>query len=389
MRILHTADWHLGRLFYGTYLTEDQAFVLEQQFLQILKDEKIDIIVNAGDVFDRSVPPAEAVELWDSIITKVALDFNIPMIAIGGNHDGMERLEVGSKLLERSGLHIVTQVKNGLKPIAFSDKWGTIDFYPLPFSEPQGICHELAKHIHDNTFSNTVTYHEAYQSWIDFAKHYGHSERSVAISHVFVAGGTSSESERPLSVGGLDNVAPFAYRDFNYTALGHLHGPQRVGADHIRYSGSLLKYSFDESSQQKSFTVVDIDAKGHVDINYIPILAKRDVKVISGKFDELIADIELQNSCRDDYLLIQLEDTIPIIDAMARLRQRYPYVMTLELVGRMAQTVATTNGVRNYKNLSEEALFNQFAEEAWKHPLSEKEREYMKSLWNRIIKEEM
>ena len=411
MRFLHTADWHLGRIFYGQYLTDDQAYVLEHQFFTILKEEKIDGILLAGDVFDRAVPPIEAIELWDSIITRLAMDYKVPLFVVSGNHDGAERLEVGRSMLSESGIHIWGSPHHALQPFEFEGADGRVAICPMPFSEPRRIGDALGLSsnesksvdtdmVEDTLFSyvdgkdqeavalNLHNYDQMYQAWSDYLyKQVPKRMRSIAISHAFVMGGEVGGSERTLSVGGSEQVNPRVFKDFHYTALGHLHGPQRMGADQIRYSGSPLKYSFDEHGQKKSFTIIDMDTKGSVDISTIPVEAKRDVVILEGYFEDLLNNKELQAKHKDDYVQARLLDTMPIMDGMARLRQVYPRCMTIELVGRVATPVAVMGDVV-FKELNERQLFNQFAENVWKKPLTEEEQSYIDSVWDQIIKED-
>ena len=453
MRFLHTADWHLGRIFYGQYLTEDQAHVLEHQFFTILKDENIDGILLAGDIFDRAVPPIEAIELWDSIITRLAMDYKVPLFVVSGNHDGAERLEVGRSMLGQSGIHIWGSPHHALKPFEFEGIDGKVAVCPMPFSEPRRIGEALglssantvlatvqnlesvetktkakskrfkskkssqdiiegslfadveatnAESI-DTEIADIVTqcyeqncesalnlhnYDQMYQVWSDYLyKQVPKGMRRIAISHAFVMGGEVGGSERTLSVGGSEQVNPQVFKDFHYTALGHLHGPQRMGADHIRYSGSPLKYSFDEHAQKKSFTIIDMDTKGSVDISTIPVEAKRDVVILEGYFEDLFNDKVLQAKHRDDYVQARLLDTMPIMDGMAKLRQVYHRCMTIDLVGRVAGPIAEM-GDAVFKELNERQLFNQFAETVWKEPLTEQEQQYINSVWDRILKED-
>ena len=456
MRFLHTADWHLGRIFYGQYLTDDQAHVLENQFFTILKDEKIDGILLAGDIFDRAVPPIEAIELWDSIITRLAMDYKVPLFVVSGNHDGAERLEVGRSMLSRSGIHIWGSPHHALQPYEFEGADGKVAICPMPFSEPRRIGDALglgsannslqtiqslenaidadtktkAKSkrskskkasvdiIEDSLFAsvdmadtnladvetndvvtqdldrnnettlNLHNYDQMYQAWSNHLRtQVPKGMRSIAISHAFVMGGEICESERTLSIGGSEQVSPQVFKDFHYTALGHLHGPQRMGADYIRYSGSPLKYSFDEHAQKKSFTIIDMDAKGKVDISTIPVEAKRDVVILEGYFEDLLNNKELQAKHKDDYVQARLLDTMPIMDGMAKLRQVYHRCMTIDLVGRVATPMADMDEAV-FKELNERELFNQFAETVWKEPLTEREQQYINSVWDRILKED-
>ena len=411
MRFLHTADWHLGRIFYGQYLTDDQAHVLENQFFSILKDEKIDGIVLAGDVFDRAVPPIEAVELWDSIITRLAMDYKVPLFVVGGNHDGAERLEVGRSMLNRSGIHIWGSPHHALQPFEFEGPDGKVAICPMPFSEPRrigdalGLGATVSKPVdidmsEDSLFSyveideqepaslNLHNYDQMYQAWSDYLyKQVPKGMRSIAISHAFVMGGEVGGSERTLSVGGSEQVSPQVFKDFHYTALGHLHGAQRMGADYIRYSGSPLKYSFDEHTQKKSFTIIDMDANGKVDISTIPVEAKRDVVILEGYFEDLLNNKKLQAKHKDDYVQARLLDLMPIMDGMAKLRQVYHRCMIIDLVGRVVTPIADM-GEAVFKELNERELFNQFAETVWKEPLTEREQQYINSVWDRILKED-
>lgn len=411
MRFLHTADWHLGRIFYGQYLTDDQAHVLEHQFFTILKEEKIDGILLAGDVFDRAVPPIEAIELWDSIITRLAMDYKVPLFVVSGNHDGAERLEVGRSMLSRSSIHIWGSPHHALQPFEFESSDGKVAICPMPFSEPRRIGDALGlsaseskpvdTEAEDSLFSyvesdeqesepifNLHNYDQMYQAWSDcLYQQVPKGMPSLAISHAFVMGGEVGGSERTLSVGGSEQVSPHVFKNFHYTALGHLHGPQRMGADHIRYSGSPLKYSFDEQGQKKSFTIIDMDTKGKVDISTIPVEAKRDVVILEGYFEDLLNNKALQTKHKDDYVQARLLDTMPIMDGMAKLRQVYHRCMTIELAGRIATPVADMGDVV-FTELNERQLFNQFAETVWKEPLTEAEQSYIDSVWNRIIKED-
>ena len=411
MRFLHTADWHLGRIFYGQYLTDDQAHVLENQFFSILKDEKIDGILLAGDIFDRAVPPIEAVELWDSIITRLAMDYKVPLFVVSGNHDGAERLEVGRSMLSRSGIHIWGSPYHALQPFEFEGADGKVAICPMPFSEPRRIGDALGLGVNESKPSdddilegslfsyvdtcedeeprlNLHNYDQMYQAWSNHLRNQvPKGMRSIAISHAFVMGGDVGGSERTLSIGGSEQVSPQVFKDFHYTALGHLHGPQRMGADYIRYSGSPLKYSFDEHTQKKSFTIIDMNAKGNVDISTIPVEAKRDVVILEGYFEDLLNDKELQAKHKDDYVQARLLDTMPIMDGMAKLRQVYHRCMTIDLVGRVVALIADM-GDAVFKELNERELFNQFAESVWKEPLTEREQQYINSVWDRILKED-
>ena len=450
MRILHTADWHLGRLFYNEHLTTDQAHVLEHQFFPLLKEEHIDLVVLSGDVFDRSVPPIEAIELWDSVLDRLAFTEKIPMVAISGNHDSGPRLAMGRSAWETHGIHLLGHAHQGMKPITFQDAHGQLDVWALPYGEVRDMQHELQRQgienevveftkdiesdtsskkrstqyesadlfaalsdedvtnpdnssYNDNTDMSSIdtvendilvdtnkynmTIADAYQQWASYATSRSQGHRSLCMAHAFVAGGAESESERPLLVGGSGQVPTTVFKDFHYTALGHLHKPQRIGADHIRYSGSLLTYSFDEVGYSKSFTIVDMDGKGSTRISEIPIVGRRQFVSLTGYFDDLLADESLHSQHHNDYVEVRLLDTAPVVDGMRRLRKVFPYCMRLELVGRM-EVVRDTTGAKRFKELNERDLFAQFAKEARNEELSQEELVYMEGLWQRVLRED-
>ena len=313
-------------------------------------------------------------------------------------------------MLSQSGIHIWGSPHHALMPFEFEGTDGKVAICPMPFSEPRRIGEALFADVEatnaestDTEIADIVTqcyeqncesalnlhnYDQMYQAWSDHLyKQVPKGMRSIAISHAFVMGGEVGGSERTLSVGGSEQVNPQVFKDFHYTALGHLHGPQRMGADYIRYSGSPLKYSFDEHMQKKSFTIIDMDTKGNVDISTIPVEAKRDVVILEGYFEDLLNDKALQAKHRDDYVQARLLDTMPIMDGMAKLRQVYHRCMTIDLVGRVAGPVADM-GEAIFKELNERDLFNQFAETVWKEPLTEQEQQYINSVWDRILKED-
>ena len=412
MRILHTADWHLGLLFYNEHLTMDQAHVLDHQFFPLLKEEQIDLVVLSGDVFDRSVPPIEAIELWDSVLHRLAFTEKIPMVAISGNHDSGPRLAMGRSAWETHGIHLLGHAHQGINPISFQDGHGQLDVWALPYGEVrdmqsalnrQGVVNsdnssykgndeisvvgtaECALGVDTNKYNWTIA--DAYEHWSYYAKRCSKGHRSLCMAHAFVAGGAESESERPLLVGGSGQVPTTVFKGFTYTALGHLHRPQRIGVDHIRYSGSLLTYSFDEVGYSKSFTIVDIDGKGATTISEIPIVGRRQFVSLTGYFDDLLADESLHTRHHNDYVEVRLLDTAPVVDGMRRLRKVFPYCMRLELVGRM-EVVRDTTGAKRFRELNEKDLFAQFAKEARNEELSQEELEYMEGLWHRVLREE-
>ena len=351
MRIIHTADWHLGRLFYGIHLTDEQAYVLDQ-FVNLVKDVKADVVVIAGDIDDRAVPPTEAVQLLDEVLSQLLMDCRVPVIMIAGNHDSPERLAFGNRLLARQGLHVCGTPGGGLAPILMEDQTGPVYFVPLPYAEPALVREKYRT-------EGLLDHHDALRSMVNHLRgQVPAGARTVGIAHAFVAGGLGSESERPLSVGGSGHVAPQIFHAFHYTALGHLHNAQTAGQPHIRYAGSLLKYSFDEATHQKGINLIDLDAAGGVTVEQLALSPRRDVRCMKG----FLADI-LQApppaGHKDDYLMITLQDREPILDVMGKLRQLYPHVLHIE-----RPYLSSTGELRkpecDYRQQGEAQLFGTF-----------------------------
>ena len=252
MRFIHTADWHLGRYFHGMHLTADQREIIMGQLVPLVQEEKVDAVVIAGDIYDRGVPPVEAVDLFDEFLMKMA-EMHIKVFYIAGNHDSESRLNFGSQLMRASGIFARGRLDDEMAPVVVEDDFGPVAVYLYPYMEPASVRAALG-------VEKSLDFEQAHELVIErsLAKRAGNM-RSIAVAHAFLAGGLSSDSERQLAVGGSSNVRPSIFRPFCYTALGHLHNPQRAGADHIRYSGSLMKYSFDEAEQKKGCILVELD----------------------------------------------------------------------------------------------------------------------------------
>ncbi len=351
MRILHTADWHLGRLFYGCSLIDDQAYLLETV---IAACKEVDLIIIAGDIFDRAIPPPEALELFDATLSEIALKIKIPIIFIAGNHDSPRRLAYTSRLLERNNIYVFTETKTQLKPLILEDAHGPISFYGLPYLEPA-------------TFK--TDHQGAMEKVLAGVKQTG---RNILIAHAFVSGGTESESERPLVLGGAERVTTDTFHAFDYVALGHLHHPQNLAAGRVRYSGSLMAYAFSERSDKKSLSIIDIDEQGAITLETIPLTPKRHMRTIKGELNTVLkAAVEDPNA--SDFLSISLTDTGAVYDAMGKLRRFYPYVMHLQ---REILQESTELDTKKLKSLSDQALFSGFIEEVAGREIKEKEKAY-------------
>ena len=359
MRILHTADWHLGKMFYGGYLTEEQAYILTDQFLPMIQDEHIDAVILAGDVYDRSIPPAPAVELFDEVATKITAELGVPFFIISGNHDSAARLSFASTILEKQGLFISGDLMKLGGAV-------TLDMTVAEIIEVHPV------HDHESALAALIGHQR------------GRGKRQVCIAHAYVAGGITCDSERPLSIGASDIVPASLFDGFTYTALGHLHGPQKAGGDTVRYAGSLLKYSFGEWKQKKGAVVVDIDGDGKAATTFLPFASHRDVRIIEGFFDDIMKD---DSSRSDDFLLVRLLDRTPILDGMAKLREKFPNVLAMETPNRQGE--AASDRPDDVRGVSEQQLFASFAQAMRQGAgLTEAEQACVNSLWQELMKEE-
>jgi exonuclease SbcD len=365
MKILHTSDWHLGRQFHNHSLLDDQRHML-QQICHIVAEQQVEVVIVAGDIYDRSVPPAAAVALLDETIDQICHGLKVPMIMIAGNHDSPQRLGFGSRQLARAGLYVVGSLWQSPQSIELTDRHGQkVAFYPIPYTDPATVRHghDIAVTSHDEAMSYLIDLIHASRN---------RSTPAVAIAHCFLAGGDGSESERPLSIGGVEYVTPQLFSGFSYAALGHLHGPQYRHAETIRYSGSPLKYSFSEEQQQKSVTLVDLSPGNSTALEKIAISPLRNMRTLSGSLDELLAAGKNDPHC-DDYLRIQLTDTHAILDVMNKLRDVYPNVLHLERPGLV--TRRSVQADRERLQRGELSLFRDFYRQVTGGELTEEQNQ--------------
>jgi DNA repair protein SbcD/Mre11 len=325
MRILHTADWHLGRTLFEVRLLDDQAYVLDR-IVDAVAEVRPDVMVVAGDLFDRAIAPADAVRLLDDVLSRIVIGLGVPVVAIAGNHDGPERIDFGAGLLAAGRLHMRGLPTADCMPVMLEDAHGAVRIYPIPYAEPamvRAVLGDPAVVCHDSAAA-------AVCRAIHAVRPVG---RAVLVAHPFVAGGSESESERPLGpVGGAGVVRAATLAGFDYVALGHLHRPQTVsaeGAGPIRYAGSPLKYSASEIGHAKSLTLVEIGAPGTVaQVREIPLTPRRDLRRIEGRIADLMAS--MPTTGREDYVVVRLTDPGPVFDAMSKLRQIWPNILTVE-----------------------------------------------------------
>ena len=326
MRILHTSDWHIGRQFHNVSLLDDQRVVLEQ-IINIIQSRDVDVLLIAGDIYDRSVPPASAVELLDDVLHRICHELSVPVIMIAGNHDSAGRLSFGSRQLTEAGLHIVGPLSASWNPVVLKDEGGEVAFYGIPYVDPVIVNDVYGSQCasHDDAIAYLA---ESIQKDIA-GKGEKAPSRTVLLSHCFIDGGDECDSERPLSMGGADKVSPRHFEPFSYTALGHLHGRQFKGKPHIRYSGSPMQYSFSEERHKKVVTLVELSTSGAVEIDDIALDSPHRMRIIEGELEELVKQAE-RDEHSDDYLLVRLTDTRAILDPMGKLRKVYPNVLHLE-----------------------------------------------------------
>ncbi|WP_320827141.1 exonuclease SbcCD subunit D [Reinekea sp.] len=368
MRVLHTSDWHLGRQFHNVSLLEDQRHVL-QQLIERVRTEACDVVLIAGDIYDRSVPPAEAVALLNETLSTLCLDMGVAVVMISGNHDGPERLGFGADLLQAAGLHIISDLDHITRPVVIERAGQSVHFYGIPFCTPERVRHHFQVPVHSFDAAHTYLVNEIRQQLAQDSP----GSINVLLSHCFVGGALVSESERPLSIGGADTVSWQPMSDFDYVALGHLHAPQFRGQEQIRYCGSLLKYSFSEVSQDKGVVLIDLLPGQPVQMRTEALLARRGMRIIEGEFEAIVA-AAFDDPQSDDYLLIRLTDKTAILDAMGKLRGLYPNLLHLEKPGVMVDNPLGSLSKEQLKR-GEFELFADFFQQTLGEPMVPAQRE--------------
>ncbi|WP_404356093.1 exonuclease SbcCD subunit D [Methylotuvimicrobium sp. KM1] len=377
MKFIHTSDWHIGRQFHNVSLLDDQRYVLEQ-LIEHIRRESVDALIIAGDIYDRSVPPASAVQLLDDVLNTICNDLGVPVILIPGNHDGAERLRFGARQLSRAGLHIIGELTQITEPVVLQGKVGDVCFFGIPYNDPETVRNHFGVDVstHDQAHAYLVEQIKAATS---------DQALNVLISHCFIDGAEASESERPLSIGGADRVNYEPFADFDYVALGHLHSPQYKGKQHIRYSGSILKYSFSEQRQQKGVTLIELDANGLKSTTHLCLQPQRDMRTIEGEL-KTILDQGKTDPNNDDYLLIRLTDRHAILDPIGKLREVYPNVLHLEKPGMLETGERQVN--RDKLKRGELEMFRDFFEQVFGSTLKPEQDEAIRLTISLIHKQD-
>ena len=378
MKLIHLSDLHLGKRVNEISMLEDQEYILKK-ITGIIDGEQPDAVIIAGDIYDKSVPPVEAVELFDDFLVRLAKR-SAQVFIISGNHDSSERLAFGNRLIDASGIHIAPVYNGEVKPFTMNDAYGSVNIYSLPFVKPSHVRRFFEE-------EKTESYTDAIRTAISHMQ-VNPDQRNILITHQFVTGAARSDSEE-ISVGGSDNVDASVFDDFDYVALGHIHGPQNIGSERIRYCGTPLKYSFSEIRHQKSVTVAELKEKGNLTVRTVPLIPRRDMAEIKGTFEEIMDRSFYEGtSWQEDYMHIILTDEEDVPDAIGKLRHIYTNVMKLDYDNARTRNSAAVEGTADVDRKSPMELFAELYELQNGSPMSEEQTAYLQKLIGQIWEEE-
>lgn len=373
MKLIHLSDLHLGKRVNEFSMLEDQKYIL-QECLDIIDEEKPDAVILAGDIYDKPVPPAEAVTLFDGFLYSLAVR-SLQVFVISGNHDSPERIAFAHRLLDVSGIHLSPVYDGNIEAITLQDNYGPVNFYLLPFIKPTHV----RRYFPEETIES---YTDAMRVAI------GHmnvnpAERNVLVTHQFVTGAARSESEEG-PVGGLDNVDADVFEAFDYVALGHIHGPQNIESERIRYCGTPLKYSFSEVDHEKSVTVTELEEKGTLRVRTVPLIPKHDMRELKGRYEELVTRSSYEGTNTEDYIHITLTDEEDIPDVMNRFRVIYHNVMKISYDNLRTRSQVVIGGAEDVERKSPLELFGELYEKQNGKPLSEEQTAYVTEIMEKI-----
>ena len=372
MKLVHLSDLHIGKRVNEISMIEDQEYIL-QQIIRIIDEEKPAAVLICGDVYDKSVPSAEAVMLFDDFLCRLAKR-DTQVLIISGNHDSPERLAFGNRLMESAGIHISNVYDGNVQGVTLTDEHGDVDFWLLPFIKP---AHVKRYYPDDGIESYTDAVRVAVEKLgIDAA------QRNVLLTHQFVTGASvDPDGSEELSVGGSDNVDASVFEGFDYVALGHIHGQQNIGgSNRIRYCGTPLKYSFSEEHHHKSVTVVELGAKGELQLQLRPLIPRHDMRTIRGTFAELTDKAFYEGTAKDDYLHVTLTDEEDVAEALGKLRVIYPNIMKLSYDNTRTRTNRIIDGAEDVQRKSPLQLFEELYEQQNNQPMSEEQRAFTQEL---------
>lgn len=370
MKLIHLSDLHLGKRVSEFSMLEDQRYILEE-ILRIIDGERPDAVLIAGDIYDKPVPPAEAVGLFDDFLVRLARR-ETQVFIISGNHDSPERIAFGARLMDRSGIHLSPVYDGHVEPVALEDEHGTVNIYMLPFLKPAHVRRFFPEEEIDS-------YTDALRTAVR-AMEIDPAARNVLVTHQFVTGAARCDSEN-ISVGGTDNVDVTAFDGFDYVALGHIHNPQQVVRETVRYCGTPLKYSFSEAGHEKSVTVAELGEKGDISIRTAPLIPLRDMKELRGSYEDLTRRSFYENTTwREDYTHITLTDEEDIPDAVGKLRVIYRNLMKLDYDNRRTRSGGEILGSGQVEKKSPLELFSELYEKQNNQPMTEEQRAFAAGL---------
>lgn len=375
MKIFHTADWHLGKLVQGVSMTEDQRHIL-QQFIEEIKKEQPDVVIIAGDLYDRSVPPTDAIQLLNQTLKQILIDEKTPIVAIAGNHDSATRVNFGSELMKASGLHMVGHLEKTIEPVVLQDAYGEVHFYLVPFAEPSTV-----RAIYED---DSITTHEAAMAKVieQIKINLDPTKRNIIVAHAFITKDglpepNTSDSERKLTIGGTECINSALFEPFCYTALGHLHQAHFVANQSIQYAGSPLKYSESEVTHKKGFLIVELDAAGKVTIDKRLLSPRHEMRIVTGLVDEV-----LQHSRNEDYVFVKLLDENYVKGAVELVRTVYPNALHIERTAVYRQIEQQTTTMSRVQ-MDDSELFELFYTEITGKPLSDE----TKSIYTEVLQQ--
>ena len=377
MKFIHLSDLHLGKRVNEFSMIGDQTYILGE-ILRIVDREAPDAVLIAGDVYDKPVPSAEAVSLFDDFLTSLSKK-ELQVFVISGNHDSSERLAFGSRLIGKSGIHLSPVWNGKVGPHVLRDEFGEVNVYMLPFIKPVQVRHYFPD-------EEIKTYTDALQTAIR-EMHMQPEGRNVLMTHQFVTGAERSESEE-ISVGGADNVDASVFDGWDYVALGHLHGPQNAGSERIRYCGTPLKYSFSEIRHEKSVTVVELKEKGSLSVRCVPLVPLRDMAEIRGTYEELMRKSFYENTTyENDYMHIILTDEEDVVEGAAKLRTVYRNFMKLDYDNKRTRHTEAITGTADAETKTPLELFSELYEKQNGAPMSEEQEAFVTGLIEKVWEE--
>lgn len=379
MKFIHLSDLHIGKTILEQSLIEDQEYMLNQ-IIEIIKNEKVDAVLIAGDVYDRSVPSSEAVNLLDEFLNNLIKKIKVKVFIISGNHDSKERLNFGSRIFENDGLYIQTSYDGFIRNVPLEDEFGKLNIYMMPFVKSADVKKYFEQEIsgYDDAFRKIMAKEEVNQE-----------ERNIILTHQFITSGNSEpekcESET-LVLGGTENVDVSNFDKFDYVAIGHIHGPQRIGRDTARYSGTMLKYSFSEVNHKKSVVIIDFKEKENLEYKLVPLKPLRDMRVIEGPIEELLKEENYKETNLEDFIRAIITNEEPVYDAIGQIRRVYPNTLRLDIKNsKSAQNLESDfTKIDNIKQKDELELFDEFFEFQNNLKLNDNQKEIMRKIIDEV-----